>query len=391
MSRFFLRRHLKGGDMQLRPRNSGDVGEYADRREVVAQGKTLDDAVQKGVEELGIRKEEADVDVLDVGGSGLMGRIRGKMARVRVRSKDTREVRLKDVTEELMKLMEIEAEIEVRGADGRFQIDVNSAGADGLLIGRRGETLEALQHIVHRIVAGGEGPLFITLDVSGYRERRRMYLESKARELASLALSQRREVFSEPLSVGERRIFHTALADIPHVQARALGEGLHRKIGVSPTNALREGRGHRRRDSSEPPPRREAGDAGDDHDEVYDEAYSRGSARPEREPAEREPAEWEEEDDSAEEPAEASRAEGREIPPAPESAVGRDWMRQQGPPRNRRGRGGNSEFLSPSRGFAGRGYGRRSGEAGDARNRRENRGGGYRRGGRGRGEDNGGR
>jgi spoIIIJ-associated protein len=315
-----------------------DESEQLERKEVVTQGKTLDEAVQRGIEELGIDKEDADVEVLEVGGSGLMGRIRGKNAKVRVKVKDIRARRLHEVTTEILRLMEIDADVTLEGQEGNFRIGISSEGADGLLIGRRGETLEALQHIVHRIVAGGDGPLFISMDVSGYRERRRHYLESKARELASVALSQRREVFSEPLTAGERRIFHGVLAEFPHVQARAVGDGTHRKISIAPTNA---GRGRYRQERSETYRERE-------------EEPSRGGGSQRWTP-------------------ESGREEQRErgIPPAPESAVGREWMRR-GAPRNRRPR--RNDFLSPSRGFAGSGYKPRyPSEGGDSRDRGPNR------------------
>lgn len=295
--------------------------EPSEQRETISEGKTLDEAVQKGIEELGISKDEADVEVLDVGGgAGLMDRFRGKNARVRVRAKDVRAARLQDVTQQILSLMQIESRVAVSGADGNFRIEVATEGADGLLIGRRGETLEALQHIVHRIVAGGDGPLFIAVDVSGYRERRKHYLESKARELASVALSQRREVFSEPLTAGERRIFHSALSEFQHIQARALGDGTHRKIAITPANAGRE---RARQERADRPVRESSGERGDD--------TRGGSPR------------WRDEED-------------RGIPPAPESAFGRDWMRRGGTRNRRQQQPRRNDFLSPSRGFAGGGY-----------------------------------
>lgn len=336
-----------------------DDSRPTERRDVVAQGKTLDEAVQKGIEELGISKEEAEVEVLEVGESGLMGRIRGKNAKVRVKMKDARASRLQEVTGEILRLMQIDADVLLDGQEGNFRIEIASEGADGLLIGRRGETLEALQHIVHRIVAGGNGPLFISVDVSGYRERRRHYLESKARELASVALSQRREVFSEPLTAGERRIFHSALAEFPHVQARALGEGTHRKISIAPTST-RPPRGRHERYESHRDGEGERGERHDRHDR-----YDRGD-RGER--GDR----WAPPPDHGRDPRD-SRDDSRGIPPAPESAVGRDWMRR-GASRNRRPQ--RNDFLSPSRGFAGSRFNkpRHPSEGGDPRDRGMNRG-----------------
>jgi len=350
------------------------------RKEVVSQGKTLDEAVQKGIEELGINKDEAVVEVLEVGGSGIMGRLRGKNAKVRVKAKDARAARLQEVTSEILERMDIEAEVGLEGENGSFNIKVTSEGADGLLIGRRGETLEALQHVVHRIVAGGDGPLFISIDVSGYKERRRLYLEAKARELASTALSQRREVFSEPLTVGERRIFHSAITAIPNVQARALGEGIHRKIVVAPVGGGRGRSSHhpqherpadRERPASPDRPQSPPQSAPPDRpqspeqDEERQPQHNRSrdpefyTQRP-RQPSEREGGpRW---------GSESAREDTRGIPPAPESAVGREWMRQ-GRPRDRRPNPRRSEFLSPSRGFAGTGYNGNRRDGGEPRNR----------------------
>jgi spoIIIJ-associated protein len=292
-------------------------------KEVVSQGRTLDEAVSKAIQELGIKRDEAEVEVLDVGDSGLIGRLRGRQAKVRVRARDRRGAQLKEVTEEILKRMGVEAEVVVEGGDGEFDIDISTDGSDGLVIGHRGETLEALQHIVHRIVAGGNGPLFITVDVSGYRQRRRQYLESKARELANAALEQGREVVSEPMSAGERRILQAALGAIPQVQYRSLGEGTQRKVAVAPIGGRARG--------------------------VTSRRPNEGSV-----------------------PRESRGVDDRGIPPAPESAVGREWMRRPSQPREARAR--RTEFLSPSRGFAGTGYNTRNWDVGPARGGARRRG-----------------
>jgi spoIIIJ-associated protein len=126
-----------------------------------------------------------------------------------------------------------EVEVEVDG--GHIEVAVADTGADGLLIGRKGETLAALQHIVGRMLnreTGGHEQ--VAMDIGGYRKRREAQLEKSALALAEKACSNGREMFTEPLPASERRVVHLALADVPDVKTHAIGEGPLKKIAITP-------------------------------------------------------------------------------------------------------------------------------------------------------------
>jgi spoIIIJ-associated protein len=106
----------------------------------------------------------------------------------------------------------------------------------GLLIGRKGQTLEALQYLVTRIAGeryASEGP-HIVVDIEKYRERRRKTLEDMALRLGEKAKRQRKTVTVEALSAADRRIMHAALQDDPWVSTQSLGQGSYRRLLIIP-------------------------------------------------------------------------------------------------------------------------------------------------------------
>src|SRR5437588_220600 len=110
------------------------------------------------------------------------------------------------------------------------------AESSGLLIGRKGQTLEALQYLVTRIAGerpGSEGP-HILVDIESYRERRRKSLEDMALRLGEKAKRQRKTVTVDALSAADRRIMHAALQDDPWVSTQSLGQGSYRRLLIIP-------------------------------------------------------------------------------------------------------------------------------------------------------------
>jgi spoIIIJ-associated protein len=120
--------------------------------------------------------------------------------------------------------------------DGLEAVVEVQCDADGLLIGRRGQTLDALEHILHRMVLRGElgGDGRVLLDIGGYRERRREAIAEMATRLKARALSENRSVQLSPMSPRERRFLHQALATDGEVDMRALGSGFYRRVAISP-------------------------------------------------------------------------------------------------------------------------------------------------------------
>jgi spoIIIJ-associated protein len=142
---------------------------------------------------------------------------------------------LEELLEEVVDGLGLDAEIEVREADGVLR---GSLGGDdvGLFIGRRGQTIDAVQHLAQRIVFR-EGPssVRVVVDADGYRERRAESLQADAREAAGEAIRTGRPVELEPMPAAERRIVHEYLRELGGVETHSEGDEPERRLVVSPT------------------------------------------------------------------------------------------------------------------------------------------------------------
>lgn len=148
------------------------------------------------------------------------------------------------MVEELVKRMGFEAEVKGDSADDAGDVTVSiHCEAEGLLIGRRGQTLDALEHVVNRMIFTGEptSDARVQIDVGGYRARRRESLLELAGRLKDRAVSQGRRVQVSPMSQRDRRILQAALADDEAVETRALGSGFYRRVLIAPSGLADDG------------------------------------------------------------------------------------------------------------------------------------------------------
>lgn len=148
------------------------------------------------------------------------------------------------MVEELVKRMGFEAEVKGDAADDSGDVTVSiTSDAEGLLIGRRGQTLDALEHVVNRMIFTGEptSDARVQIDVGGYRARRRESLLELAGRLKDRAVSQGRRVQVSPMSQRDRRILQAALADDDAVETRALGSGFYRRVLIAPSGLADDG------------------------------------------------------------------------------------------------------------------------------------------------------
>jgi spoIIIJ-associated protein len=202
---------------------------------VEIEGSTVEEATAAGLARLGLPAADAEVSVLDAGARGFLG-IGSRPARVRVAAKDRIGPTARRITAKLLELMGITAEISCREAGGGVTLDIRSGETDGLLIGRKGETLAALQHVIVRMASrqlngqGGE----VRVDVAGYRGRREDQLRQLARNLAGRVERTRRRAMTEPLTPAERRVVHRTLAEIPGVETHAAGSGVNKRVVLIP-------------------------------------------------------------------------------------------------------------------------------------------------------------
>ena len=136
----------------------------------------------------------------------------------------------------LLAPLDTEAQVIVNNTENSIRLDI-SGGEPGILIGRRGQTLEALQYITTRIVSHQEGrPVKITVDAGGYRKRRRDNMTDLAHKMASKARHTRKPVAVGPLTAQDRRIIHLALRNEGGVSTISRGRGEMKKVIITPRN-----------------------------------------------------------------------------------------------------------------------------------------------------------
>jgi spoIIIJ-associated protein len=212
-----------------------------------ASGKSVDEAIAAALAQLGVSKEEVDVEILSEGRSGLLG-LGAEEATVRVTTKltppqtDVSDGEVIDlaqsVLENLLQQMNVNAEVQAESepADPMPRINLDIYGDDlGILIGRRGNTLSSLQFMVNLIVGRQlKSRVSITVDVEGYRQRRAESLKGLALRMTERVQATGQAVSLEPMPPAERRLIHIALRDHPDVVAESVGEGENRKVVISP-------------------------------------------------------------------------------------------------------------------------------------------------------------
>ena len=201
-------------------------------------GRTVDEAITEALDKLEAQRDEVEVAVLDEGSKGFFGLLGSKQARVRV-SKKTPSVEekleaAKEFVDLLVEKMGSPASVQGRIEDQSIKLDVE--GDDlGLLIGRRGQTLDSLQYITNLAVnrQGGEW-VRILIDIGEYRAKREETLAYLARKSALKAESTGKRVALEAMNAAERRIVHRALQDFEGVETESEGQDPYRRVVVFP-------------------------------------------------------------------------------------------------------------------------------------------------------------
>ena len=207
---------------------------------ITMTAKTVEEAVELGLRELGVDRTEAEIEVVSRGKPGLLG-IGSEPAKIKVTKIDNPSEVVQvasDVVSKLIRLMDIDVISTMRHTDGDDEgpfFDIEGEDS-ALLIGRRGETLRALQLLVRTIVGRKLGTnLNFTVDVEGYDDRRRQSLSNLAERVASRVIKTGRSIELEPMSARERRIVHISLADQKGIQTESSGEGKDRRVVIQPS------------------------------------------------------------------------------------------------------------------------------------------------------------
>lgn len=197
-------------------------------------GKTVDEAIGLALRDLNASREEVEVDILEEASKGIFGLIGVKPARVKVTLKEGPSQKAGIILKNIFRTMQLQVDMKVIEKEQGLFIDLEGPEL-GILIGRRGETLDALQYLINLSVnKSQEVRKKIIIDIEGYRNRREETLQKLALKLADKAKQRGRNVVLEPMSSQERRIIHTALQGREDIYTFSEGEEPYRKIVISP-------------------------------------------------------------------------------------------------------------------------------------------------------------
>ncbi|MBQ3566361.1 MAG: protein jag [Oscillospiraceae bacterium] len=255
----------------------------------IFSGRSIEEAKAKAVESFGVTADKIKFTVLEDVKTGLFGRIKSE-AKVQAEYEepvvqeavaetvqtsavsDAAEVteiaentdnEIKEIPAEKLEIchdfiskildkMEIECSVNVQAKDGGIVADIDSKGS-GAVIGRRGETLDALQYLSSLVVNKGEGDYIrITLDSCGYRDKRAETLKSLAEKISNKVLKSGRSTVLEPMNPYERRIIHSTVVKIDGVNSKSIGEEPYRKVVIASDNPRKGNRNRRGRDGHRP-------------------------------------------------------------------------------------------------------------------------------------------
>lgn len=208
------------------------------------EGKTAEEAIEKASRELNLPVEELDIDIIEPGSAGIFGLVGTRKTKVRVNLKsedmpldqeDNAALKTaKETLEKILSLIPMETSIQAEQLDGKISLNIEG-DSSGLLIGRKGKTLDALQYIVNRVVnKTAEKKIRVVVDSENYRQRRVDSLTEMALKIGEKTKKLKRPLSTSPLNPHDRRIVHLTLKDDDELDTRSRGEGLMKKVVIIP-------------------------------------------------------------------------------------------------------------------------------------------------------------
>jgi len=204
------------------------------QKSIEVSGRTEDEAIETALEQLGLARDDVSVEIIEQAKSGFLG-LKNTPAIIRVLYdvKEDRAAKVEGFLTGLLERMDIDAGLEL--TENQDSIDVVLTGNDpGALIGRRGETLDALQHLTNYVInRGTTGRVRINIDAENYRQRRNETLESLANRTAGKVVKYRRNMTLDPMNAYERHVIHSALQNHDHISTYSVGSEPNRRIVVA--------------------------------------------------------------------------------------------------------------------------------------------------------------
>ena len=204
------------------------------RKWIEVTAKTVDDAITEALIQLGSTRDKVDIEVIEKESSGFLG-LNKKPARIRAAVQETLQDKAVYFLEDIFKLMEIQSEITVDYNEEEKIMNINIIGEDmGVLIGKRGQTLDSLQYLANLAVnKNAEEHVKVKIDTEDYRNRRKETLENLAKNIAYKVKRTKRPVSLEPMNPFERRVIHSALQNDRFVTTHSEGEEPYRHVVVT--------------------------------------------------------------------------------------------------------------------------------------------------------------
>ncbi len=198
------------------------------------KGKTLDEALMQASVQLGCASTDLEYDIISEGSAGFLGIIGSKPVIINARRKKTFIDDVREYLDNLFKAMDIQAEIKLDYDETENVLNIDLEGPEmGILIGKRGQTLDALQYLISLAVnKKSDSYIRIKLDTENYRARRKETLENLAKNIAFKVKRTKRPFALEPMNPYERRIIHSTLQNDKYVATRSEGDEPYRKVIV---------------------------------------------------------------------------------------------------------------------------------------------------------------
>lgn len=201
---------------------------------IEVSAKTVDDAITEASIKLGTTSDKIEVEVIEKGSTGFLG-IKSKPAIIKARKKNDTVDNIREFLENVFSAMNMEVTIDIKKAEDDKVYEVELSGKEmGLLIGKRGQTLDSLQYLTNLAVnKHSDGYIKVKLDTEDYRQRRKDTLENLAKNIAYKVKRTKRPVSLEPMNPFERRVIHSALQGDRYVETHSEGEEPFRHVVVS--------------------------------------------------------------------------------------------------------------------------------------------------------------
>ena len=213
-------------------------------KEAICEGSDVQDALKKAKEQLGLDEtSEYEFEIIQTEEKKKFGLFGGRPAKVRVFIKDTPDERAEKFLRDVLDKMTLQS-VEIEKSTDENAVEFNLSGEEvGFVIGRRGETLDALQYLTSLVANHGEDPYIkVTVNTGNYREKREKTLEILGRKLAFKAIKTGKKTSLEPMNPYERRIIHTAVQKVNGAISWSEGENATRHVVIGPDPKVKQNR-----------------------------------------------------------------------------------------------------------------------------------------------------